>query len=355
MKKSISEKKMTLEQYQQKYTHPENIKVARSILFIISAALGVVVAATLFFVVLELFKIHKIAGYVGIVVAIIIFIFAYVIPIVKLKNTKSFITNVDANNARQAQKYNKQLREDIADKMIDLNTKTEGVSWYSDKRIGQIAIARHTKNDKELKTALIDIYKTDVKKASDKMITKSAFNTGVATAISQSGTIDTLVVVVYQLNLIKDIVYLYGYRPSETQMVKIYKNVFINSLIAYGASSATTGVTKIVGKGLVSMIDKASQSSSNVAAVVGSIAGGIAGTIVESGIQFVVNTTLTAIIGNQTRRYLVKEYNLQEMLDNIELVESEEEEAKMIEEITNEVKKNVFKKQKKHKADLVTS
>ena len=68
-------------------------------------------------------------------------------------------------------------------------------------------MARHTRNDKDLKSALTEIYKVDVNKAANKLIAKSAFNTGLITAISQSELMDTLTVIVYQLNLIKDIVF----------------------------------------------------------------------------------------------------------------------------------------------------
>ena len=62
---------------------------------------------------------------------------------------KAFITNVDSSNASKAQKYNRELRNSIADKMIDFKANTEGVCWYSDELIGKLAIARQTKNINE--------------------------------------------------------------------------------------------------------------------------------------------------------------------------------------------------------------
>ena len=350
MKKSIKEKKITLEEYQQKYTHPENVVAAKTFLFMLGAAIGVIIAVSLFFVVLKLFDIHQIAGYIGVFGSILLFIFVYVVPVVKLKNTKSFITNLDSINAKEAKKYNKQLRDEIADKMIDINTKAEVVGWYSDELIGKLAIARHTRNDVELKSVLTKIYQKDVKNAANKMIKTSAVRVGIATAISQSEAIDTLFVLVYELNLIKDIVFLFGYRPTDSQMVKIYKNVLTNALIAYGVSSATAGIGKSVSSGIVSALEKASQSGNFFASTFGSVAG----MAVESGIQFTVNSTLTVIIGNQTKKYLIKEYNLQEMLDNIELIDENEEE-KMIETVKNEIKEKMSKKQKNEKVVLTTS
>lgn len=350
MKKQNEVKKMTLEEYQQKYTHPENLVAAKNFLFMFGAAIGIVIAVCLFFVVLRLFEIHQIAGYIGTFLALIIFIFLYVVPVVKLKNTKSFMTNVDAANARQAQKYNKRLREEIADKMIDLTKKTDVIGWYSDELVGKLAIARHTADDKELKNVLTKIYQTDVKSAANKMIKNSAVKVGITTAVSQSELVDTLFVIVYELNLIKDIVYLYGYRPTDSQMVKIYKNVITNALIAYGISSATIGMGRTVGSSITSAIEKVSQSSNFIASTLGSIAG----VAIESGIQLVVNSTLTVMIGNQTKRYLVKEYNLQEILDNIELIDAEEE-AELIESVKDELKRKMPKKSKNEKSEFATS
>ncbi len=345
MKKIIEEKKISLEEYQQKFTNTENIVAAKNFLFILGAAIGLIIAVSLFFVVLKLFDINKIAGYVGIVVAIIVFIIMYIVPVIKLKNTKSFRTNVDSTNARQSKKYNKHLREEIADKMIDVTTKAEVVGWYADELIGKLAIARHTGNDQELKSILTKIYQTDVKNTANKMIRTSAIRVGIVTAVSQSEALDTLFMLVYELNLIKDIVFLYGYRPTDSQMVKIYKNVIRNSLIAYGVSSATSGMGKSMGSGFANAFEKVSQSGNFFASTIGAFAG----IAIESGVQFTLNATLTIIIGNQTKKYLIKEYNLQEMLDNVELMESYEEEAKMIKTVKDELKVKIPKKTENEK------
>lgn len=349
MNENTNEKKITLEEYQRQSANPENIKAAKSFLFIFAMAIAVVMIVSLFFVVLRLFDIHEYAGYVGTVGAVFVFLFGYLVPVIKLKNTKSFMTDVNVTTASKAQKYNRKLREDIADKMIDVTYKTEGISWYSEKNMGKLAVARHKKDDQELKTVLTEIYTTDIKSSAEKMIHKSALRVGLATALSQSEALDTLLVIIYELNLIKDIVFLYGYRPSDTQMAKIYKNVLRNALIAYGVSTATSGFGKTIGTGIIGAIDRASQSGNILTSTIGSVVGGLAGTAIESGLQFAVNTTLTTIIGYQTKRYLVKEYRLQEMLDNVELLDTEEEQAKVIESIREEVKEQLTKVKKTKK------
>lgn len=326
------EKKMTIEEYEQKYTNPENTKAAKSFLFIFAATIGLIIFTCLFFIVLKMFDIHKIAGYVSIFIAVIVFILVYLVPVIRLKNTKAFMTNVNSLNAKKAQKYNKALREDIADKMIDLTVKTDNVSWYSSEKVGRLAIARQTKNDEELKTVLTDIYNTDVKSAANKMIRDRAFKVGLTTALSQSEKLDTLLITVYELNLIKDIVFLYGYRPSDAKLAKIYKNVILSALTAYGVNNATSGMASGVIKKM-----------GNVANSI-PILGSAIGTVIDSSLQGVINSTLTVVIGFQTKKYLKEEYRLQDILDGIDIPDSDEEEAKMMEEVKNEFSKTQTKK-----------
>jgi len=323
---SKDNEKMTLEEYQKKYSKPVNVKTARTFLFIFAAAIGIIVFVALFFVVMKLFDIHQIAGYSGIVIAVIIYIFVYIIPLIKIGKTKAFITNVDSRNAKEAQKFNRELRNNIADKMIDLTANTEGVGWYSNERIGRLAIARQAKNDKDTKDILTEIYDTDVRSASNKMIRDHALKVGITTALSQSEKVDTLFVVAYNLSLIKDIVFLYGYRPSDAKLAKIYQVVIVDALIAYGlgAGGVANVASKFGGKALEGV----------------PFLGNALGTLVDSVAQGIINSTLTVMIGFQTKKYLKKEYHLQDILDEIEITEEMEasEEKEMVESLKDEIK-----------------
>lgn len=311
------ENKLTIDEYIDKYSAPKGPKEVKTLLFLLIAGVGIVIGVMLFFFVERLFQMHEVAGYIGVGISVLLFIFLYICPIVKISKTKYFMTDVDKTNARAAQRYNKQMREEIADKMIDLNISTKRNDWYTDSKIAPIAIARARNDDKALSAALTDIYNTDVKKAANKMITDSAIQVGVSTSISQSEKIDTLIVTASELNLVKRLVYLYGYRPNDAQMLKIYKTVITNALLAYGvqgaASSVASGVAKLIGG--------AAEAIPIISTVVGSATSGI------------INATLTCIVGTQTIKYLKNEYKLQDILAGIEIEESAEEEAKMIEEV----------------------
>ena len=332
MPKKDENKKMTLEEYQKKYSKPYNEKAAKSFLFIFACAIGIIIIFCLFSICSKIYDMNKIAGYVAIGISVLIYLVVYVIPLIKIKNTKSFITNVNSDNAKEAKKYNKKLREDIADKMIDLSQKADDISWYSEEKVGKLAIARQTGNDQGLKDALTETYKTDVKKASNKMIRDHALKVGVTTAISQNEKVDTLFVVIYNLSLIKDIVFLYGFRPNDRQLAKIYKTVIADAVIAYGLGNATgsmaSGIVKKMGKGLDGI----------------PILGSAINTVIDSVAQGVINSTLTVLIGFQTKKYLMKEYKLQNILDDV-IVTDEELENEAI-EMSNNLKKDIKEESK---------
>ena len=295
----------------------------------------------LFSICLKIYELNKIAGYISIGIAVIIYLFLYVIPVIKLKQTKSFMTNVDSSNAAIAKKYNKKLREDIADKMIDISQKASDISWYSEEKVGKLAIARQTGNDQGLKDALTETYKTDVKKASNKMIRDHALKVGVTTAISQNEKVDTLFVVIYNLSLIKDIVFLYGFRPNDRQLAKIYKTVIADAVIAYGLGNATgsmaSGIVKKMGKGLDGI----------------PILGSAINTVIDSVAQGVINSTLTVLIGFQTKKYLMKEYKLQNILDDV-IVTDEELDNEAI-EMSNNLKQDIKEESKSIKKEPKTA
>ena len=334
-KEEQEEKKMTLEEYQKKYSKPVNEKLAKTFLFIFAAAIAIIIIFCLFSLVVKVYEVcnkNIIAIYISVPIALLIFIAIYVVPLVKIHQAKPFITNVDSQNVRQAKKYNKMVRESIADKMIDLKAKTQGVTWYSEQMVGKLAIARQTHDDKALRKALSETYETDVKAAANKMIRDHAFKVGLTTALSQNEKIDTLFVVTYDLNLIKDLIYLYGFRPSDAKLVKIYQSVIADALIAYGLGNATgsiaTGVVKKMGK----VVDNIPVLGSAISTVIDSVAQGI------------INSTLTVIIGFQTKKYLIKEYHLQDILEDV--IISIEEEEKEAEEMASALKEDITKASK---------
>ena len=319
------DKKMTFDEYKEKYTKPENTKLIKFGLFLFIASVGVIVFACLLLVVLKVFDINEIAGYVAIGVAVLIFVLLYIVPVIQIHKHRPFITNVNNRTVRNAQRHNRQLRNDISDKMIDFVSKVEGMSWYDENLVGKLAIARQTNDDTEVKALLTQIYDGSVKKQADKIISAHAVKVGLVTAASQSDKLDAAFVAVYELSLIKDLVYLYGFRPSDAKLLKIYRAVVVNSLLSYGVSMSTTS---LISKGLSATFEGLP------------LLGSLISTAIASASQGIINGAMTGIIGIQTKRYLIKEYRLQDILDSVEL-DSPEEDNKMLETISSEINSKV--------------
>ena len=324
------EQKMSFDEYKEKYTRPENTKAIKFGLFMFIASVGIIVFACLLLVVLRVFEINEYAGYVAIGVAVLMFIFLYIVPVVQIHKHRPFITNVNNRTVRNAQRHNRQVRNEISDMMIEFVSKVEGMSWYDENLVGKLAIARQTGNDADVKSLLTQIYDTSVKKQADKVISAHAVKVGLITAASQSDKLDAAFVAVYELSLIKDLVYLYGFRPSDAKLLKIYRTVVVNSLLAYGVS---VGTTNLISKGLSATFEGLP------------LLGTLISTAIASASQGIVNGVMTGIIGVQTKRYLIKEYHLQDILDSVEL-DNPEEDSKMLTEISEEIKTQTKEKKK---------
>lgn len=323
-KPSEDNKKMTIYEYEQKYAKRQNLRGARLVLKLLAAALGVLIFAMLFFVVKDLWAIHMYAGIAGTVVAVILFICLYIVPLVKIMKTGYFEVNVNAKTARAAQKHNKRVRHEIADKIIEVTSKVEGVGWYDSQVVGALAIAVNSGDEEGIKLSLTELYTGSVKKSAKTLISKSSLRCATYSALSQSNKVDSLLVAFLNLQLVKDLVYLYGFRPSDAKLVKIFARVLQNSLIAYGLGSAK------IGNSIVKSMGDAVRGIP--------LLGSAISVIVDCSVQGLTNGVLSAVIGYQTIKYLNDEYKLQEILDGVEIAENEEDFKETCAEIEKELK-----------------
>lgn len=328
--------KMTIYDYEQKYTRRQNIKGARLLLGLFAAAIGVFLFFCLFSVTMRIFELELPANiniYLGsgaAVVSVLLYIFLFIVPLVKILKLNYFITNVNAKTARAAQRHNRQVRHGLADKIIDLIAKVEGVGWYDSEVVGRLAIAQKTGDEKALSGCLSELYSGCVKKNAKDMILKTSLKTGMYSAISQTNHVDALLVAFLNLQLVKDIVFLYGFRPSDTKLVRIFGRVLQNSLIAYGLGGMKIGNTIV-------------QTMGNAVKGI-PLLGAAISTVVDSSVQGLTNSVLTAVIGHQTIKYLSTEYRLQEILDGIEIEETEEEFTQTCSEIEKQLKAGKLQK-----------
>ena len=332
--KAPADNKLTIYEYENKYVKRQNARSAKFLVRFIATLIGLFLFAVLFFVSLDVYKINEYAGYAVGAVCLILYICLFIVPIAKLFSAEYFVTSVNAYSARAAQRHNRKVRHDIAAKMIDLTCNVAEVTWYDSEIVGKLAIALHAGKEEELKQCLTELYRGSVKKSARDLIFKSALKSAAYSAISQTATVDAALVVCVNLQLIKDLVFLYGFRPSDGRLLKIFGTVLANSLIAYGLGGTKIGTTVVKTMG---------------DAVRGiPILGSAISAIVDSSVQGLTNGVLTAVIGYQTIRYLTKEYHLQDILDGVELAETAEE----FEETCNEIETQLKKKKKKKEPHL---
>lgn len=323
--RAAQEQKLSIYEYEEKYVRRQNARGAKLLIGLLAGVIGIFIGWCLFSFTMQLWNVHPYAGYAGAAVSVILFVFLFVLPLVKILHSDYFITNVNAEYAGKAKRHNKRVRRNIAEKMVDFHHSVSGIGWYDSKSMDDLKTALRTNDDALIKTTLSGLYKGKVKKTAKEIIFKCALKSAAFSTVSQSSRTDALLVAVVNLQMIKDIVFLYGFRPSDTKLVKIFGAVVRNSLVSYGLGSLQIGnaVVKTMG-----------DAASGIPFL-----GSAISALIDSSIQGLTNGTMTAVIGFQTIRYLNREYRLQNILDGVEVAETQEELAEACAEIKDELKR----------------
>lgn len=324
--KSEDKIQMTIYDYEEKYVKRQNTKGIKFLLHLLIVLIGVVIFTCLFLVVSKVYEMQEYAGYGVGVVAIILFIVFYIVPVVKIMKSDYFITNVNRKHAKEAKSHNKKVRYNIATKIVDFTESVSGAGWYESSKVVELEAALYKKDDKKIKEVLTDLYNGSVRKTAKEIIHSAARKAALYSALSQDNKLDAAIVAFVNIQMVKDLVFLYGFRPSDAKLVKIYANVLENTLVAYGVSSFDIGknAVKTMG-GIVNKIP---------------ILGGVISTVIDSSVQGLTNGALTTIAGYQSIKFISQEYNLQNVLDDIELEETEEDVNVSVKELEDELKQN---------------
>ncbi|MGN0807798.1 MAG: YcjF family protein [Candidatus Coproplasma sp.] len=320
--------KMTIYEYEEKYVKRQNVKLARTVLYLLTALIGVFFVWCFFSMSKAAYEFHPHAGYTVGAISVVLFILLYIVPIVKIYHTEHFITDVNYKSAARAKRHNKKTRYDVATKIVDLANNVAGVGWYDSLTVEKLEAGVKFNDDKIIKEQLTALYTGSVKKSAKQVILQSSLKSAMYSALSQDSKIDTLLIAVVNLQMIKDIIFLYGFRPSETKLVKIFASVVKNSLIAYGLGGVK------IGNGIVRTMSDAMKGLPFLGEVIA--------TVVDSSVQGLANGTLTAVIGYQTIKYLTVEYKLQNILDDVDIAETEEE----LEQTCKQLEKELRSKKK---------
>ena len=308
--KQDKQQELTIYDYEQKYVKRENAKGVKFAARILAFLIYIFAFAVLFFITKEVYQLYDVAGLIVGVICVILYISFIIIPVCKVFKSDYFETNVNKALAPKAIKHNRIVRRNIAKKIIDMNERVTSIKWYDEALVGKLAISVTNHNDKQIKNNLTLLYNDSIKATAKEMIFKSSVKSAMFSSISQQSTIDVALVTATNIQMIKDIVFLYGFRPSDAKLAKIFSTVIMNSLVSYGLGNSN------IGNAVVKSIGGATKSIP--------ILGSLLETIIDSSIQGITNATFTAVIGHQTIKYLEKEYNLQNLLDEVVLSTDED-------------------------------
>lgn len=326
--KNTDEKGWNSEDFSKSVTAPlgkSNNKRVVLLLVAVIALLVLLVAGALADLLTLAFQMSKVFGYVCTAVAAFLVFFFMILPLIKVLKTRAFITDVTAENKDLAKRKNYEALKGAATALTayNRNEKTAKYHYIKEENLCEIEKALK-KNDKTaLRNSMRKAYSTDVGAAANSVIFKSAGRAFLTTSVSQNDKIDALSVTLVNLSLIKQIVAIYGYRPTRVKLVKIYADVLRNSLIAYGMQNVNW--FNVFGKFFAGVSKKIP----------------FIDTLVDSAVQGTVSAFLTLLVGYKTKRYLCSDYKKQEKLDPLEEegVESADDEVRIASALAKEVRK----------------
>ena len=211
-------------------------------------------------------------GFYGLVVLLVYFLLLRPVHIILFSPSFSIETTLDEPSRKNYRVYKK-----VADRLLEQDILPEEVKE-------EIKAAR---SDYELlNLALNTALNKHVKKEMNRVIKRNAKTVMVSTAISQNGRLDLYTVVVVNLKMIKELVYMAGFRPNMKNLSKLTINVFTTALIAEGLENMD--LNELLPNSTMNML--------------GDIP--LIKPIMSSLIQGISNALLTLRIGIVTRKYL---------------------------------------------------
>lgn len=245
------------------------------------------------------FNVNRWFGYTMVALTAIAIAIFVVRPLVKVLGARFFITDVTADKCDVARRRNYRALKGVARALIDYNTapKNAKYRYLSVENLQKLDAALCGGNREELKKVMKGIYASDVASCVNSLIWRSAGKAFLTTSISQNDKIDALSVLLNNLSMVKQIVGIYGYRPSYAKLFRVYTAVLRNTLIAYGMQNVNW--FNVFGKFFAGLAKKIP----------------FLDTIVDSAVQGTVSAFMTVLVGYKTKKYLCSDYKKQERLE----------------------------------------
>ena len=301
-------------------------------------AIKIVVGILLFIIIMTVFNVCSIAystnvyaGHACLIGFIIAIIYFFIYPIYRLVKKSYFILEYDEKTINQVKEHNDKVIISMAKNIINLSENIEGEPWYNKLYVEELKSKLEENNIMALRVSMTKMINTSIRKKSNDLIIKWSIKTGVLTAISQSDVIDSVFVVIINLLLVKDLVFLYGFRYSAFRLLKTFIGVFVSAATAYSLQNAN------IGKNVLSMLSGVLRKLGRNIPAPATVLTSAIEVVADSSAQGMGNALMTAFIGYQAIGYLNKEYNLQDELKDIDLLDEDYE----FKETANEIKKGL--------------
>ena len=339
--------------YQEEVTHSKEEKRNRTILITLSVALYLLGLGVYAIIVQTIYQMNEIAGIVVAIALLIAYTTCFIVIIVKIFSKHSFDLEFQRRkDGHYSEKNNNKVRWEIAKNIVDQSVvlnyldKMDDKKVLTSKKVEKIASFREMQNlvnkypgnkipnsHKEDSINLAESLAISMRKdgviyqKAKSLILKRSLSTGCLTALSQNTMVDASVVVVKNLQLIKDLIWLYGFRPTNAEMTKILEKVVKSVCLSIGLNTMQSG-TNMAGK----IFNK--DSNNFLVQVLGQA--------LNMGAQFIGNGAMTYMVGKYTINALLRQYRVQDIyrlksLDDYEM----EMNSSTIKDLNDDIKEEV--------------
>ncbi len=179
-------------------------------------------------------------------VILVAFIWLVIRPILKLHNTPELpnLSHEGVNNVAELKKFGARLAENcnyISDEKTrvdhQLQLRNDVQQWHDESNLRVVI-------DKEVQLRLHGDAALGVR-GIDPLVRQWAQTVFMVTAVSPSSKVDTLSCLVLDYTMVKELILATGYRPSYSQLMRLYWRILVTAVLSWCVSEALHGVGDI--------------------------------------------------------------------------------------------------------------
>lgn len=320
---SSDDEELAFIEYQENVSRSKEAKRNRTILIFLAIAIYLLGLGLFATIVQTIYQMNELAGIITGITLLVLYTTCFVFVIVGIFSKHSFdLEFKKRQNGHFSERVNNKVRFEIAQNIkeqtfildyLEKQNSKEYITSKEDQKVQAfekiIEIVNknekhipsvHSPDAKELAENLSISFQKDgiIYKKAKSIIRRSSVSVGIQTALSQNTMIDVGIVAVKNMQLIKDLIWLYGFRPTNGQMNRILWKVIRNISTAFGLSQMPKSTT---------ILSKMFNKNSNNFWVQ------LLGQVFSMSAQFVTNGLMTYMIGKYTVNVLLNEYRIQDL------------------------------------------